>query len=114
MVRGAGERMSSGELAHTASRAADHAEYLALERDLEDSRRVCRFADEEDLVGTGRDTDRVRSSDYALEIFTGRCHAIDCARHWVGRHVNREHSLEIALGIKNLNAAIRAVPDVDV
>src|SRR4030095_9301465 len=74
--RRAGELVRARELLQVTSRLADHAQHLALERDLEDAPREGRFADEHHLVLTGRDADRVGRADRAGETLAGRRVAI--------------------------------------
>ena len=59
--------MRTGELAEISPRSADHAQYLAVERNLEDAPWVGRLADEQYLITAGSDANRVGRSDYPLE-----------------------------------------------
>src|SRR5262245_58911375 len=88
ILRRAGELMRAGELLQVASRLADHAQHLALERDLEDPPRKGRLADEHHLVLARRDADRIGRADHASEPLAGRRVAIGGARRRIGRHVD--------------------------
>src|SRR5689334_811120 len=106
--------MRTRELAEIAPRSADHAEDLAVEANFEDAARVGRLAHEQYLIAAGSDANRVGRSHYPLETFAGRCNTIGSARRGIRRHIDREHALEIAVGIKDLDAMIRAVANIDI
>src|SRR6266853_3963158 len=106
--------MRTRELAEIAPRSADHSEDLAVEGNFEDAPWVGRLADAQYLITAGSDANRVGRSDYPLEAFAGRCSAIRSARRGIRRHIDREHALEIAARIKDLDAMVRAVANVDV
>jgi hypothetical protein len=64
--------MRPGELLEVAARAADHAEHLAVERQLEDAARIRQFAEEDHVALAGRDAQRIGRADHAGEAITGR------------------------------------------
>src|SRR5216684_3322560 len=106
--------MRTGELTEIASRPAHHAQNLAIECHLEDAAWVCRLPNEQHLIGTGGNADRVGSSDYLLEAITCRCSAIDSSRRRIRRHIDRKHALEIAIAIKDLDATVRAIANINI
>src|SRR5216684_1082823 len=106
--------MRTGELTEIASRPAHHAQNLAIECHLEDAAWVCRLPNEQQLIGTGGNADRVGSSDYLLEAITCRRSAIDSPRRRIRRHIDRKHALEIAIGIKDLDAMVRAITNINI
>ena len=71
-LRRARERVRTGELSQVASRATDHPQHGAVERNLEDSSRVCRFPHEEHLSGPGRNAERIGCAD-RLELAGSSC-----------------------------------------
>src|SRR6185503_18724394 len=91
---GARERVCAGELSEVASRATDHPQHGAVERNLEDSSRVCRFPNEEHLSGPGRHAERIGCSDRLLETLARGRRAVDGARRGIRWHIDREHPLE--------------------
>src|SRR5229473_8317550 len=106
--------MRTGELTEIASRPANHAQNLAIECHLEDAAWVCRLPNEQHLIGTGGNADRVGSSDYLLEAITCRRSAIDSPRRRIRRHIDRKHALEIAIAIKDLDATVRAIANINI
>ena len=114
VLRGTRERMRTGELAEIASRPANHAQNLAIECHLEDATWVCRLPNEQHLMGTWRNADRVGSSDYLLEAITCRCSAIDRPRRRISRNIDRKHAPEIAIDIKDLDAMVRTIANINI
>src|SRR5690242_3271281 len=106
--------MRTRELAEVAPRSADHSEDLAVESNFKNAPRVGRLADEQYLIGSRSDAHRVGRSDHSLEAFASGCGAIRGMRRWIRRHIDREHAFEIALGVKHLDAMVRAIANVDV
>ena len=113
-LRGARERVRTGELSQVASRATDHPQHGAIEGNLEDSSRVGRFPHEEHLHGPGCNAERIGCADRLLETFAGGCRTVDRAGRGIGWHIDREHALEVAVGVEHLDAMVRAIADVDV
>src|SRR5262249_33973245 len=97
-----------------AARLADHAQYLAFERDFEDAAREGRLADEHHLVLAGRNADRVGCADRPGEALAGRRVAVGRARRRIRRNVDCEHAQELAFGVEHLDAPIGAIAHVDV
>src|ERR1019366_3348739 len=106
--------MRTRELAEVAPRSADHSEDLAVEGNFEDAPWVGRLADEQYLIRPRSYANRVGRSDYPLEAFAGGCGAIRGAGSGIRRHIDREHTLEIAVRVKHLDAMVRAVANVDI
>src|SRR5262245_44285260 len=86
-LRGARERVRTGELPEVAAGATDHPQHRAIERNLEDSSRVCRFPYEEHLSGPGRDAQRIGCSDRLLETFAGGCRTVDGSGRGIRWHI---------------------------
>src|SRR4030095_14283557 len=113
-LRGTGERVRTGKLPEVAAGATDYPQHRAVERNLEDASRVRRFPHEEHLRGTGSHAERIGRSDRLLETLAGGRRAVDGARRGIGWHIDREHALEVAIGVEHLNAMVRGITDVDV
>src|ERR1700680_685569 len=106
--------MRAGELPQIASRTADHAQHLAIERHFENPPRESGFADEQHLSGTGRDAERIGRADHAGKRGPGWRSAIDSAARRIRRNVDREHPYKLAVGIEDLDAPVGAVADIDI
>src|SRR5579864_3451928 len=104
ILRRASKRVAAGELLELAAGAADYAQYLAVERQLEDTPREGRFAEEQHLVRAGGDAERIRCPDRLREARAGRGGAIDGMRSGDRRYVDGEHAQELAFRVEDLDA----------
>src|SRR5438552_18781742 len=116
ILRRAGELVAAGKFLEVASRPADHAQHLALERQLEDAAGEGRLAEKEHLVRVcaGRNAERVRRADRLRQPRASRGVAVGGDGARLRRHINGEHALEGAVGVEHLDATVGAVADVDV
>src|SRR5262249_49526029 len=112
--RGTRELVRAGELFQQAARPADHPEHFPVERHLEDPPGERRFTDEHDLSRARRNTDGIRSADARCEPLAGRRVAVDRVRARRGRHVDREETQELPVGVEDLDAPVRPIANVDV
>ena len=117
VLRRAGDLVDPAELLELAARRADHAEHLAVERQLVDAardrRRRCR------APGSGRGVMQIahgapgakvperRVRDRRVLPITGRIAVVE-------RHVDGDRAQELAVAVEDLDAAVEAVGDVDV
>ena len=114
MFGGAGKLVCARELAEVAAGAANNSQNFSVERNFEDSSRESSLSDEKNLVGAGRDADRVGSATHFGEALARR----RVAAHGVGsgnrRHVDGEHAQKLSIGVEHLNAAVAAIADVEI
>src|SRR5579871_3830025 len=106
--------MRTGELPEIAPRPADHSQDLSVKGNFEDAPWVGRLPDEQYLIRTGSNANRVRCPNDSLEAFAGRCSAIRSARRRIRRHIDFKHALEVAVRIKDLDTMVRAVADINI
>src|SRR5712671_2680382 len=105
--------MRAGELLEIAPRLADDAKHLAVERYLEDPPREGGFADKHHIAAR-RDAERIGLADHRFETLAGRRCAVHRMRSGNRRYIDAEHALELAVGVEDLDAPVRAVADIDV
>src|SRR5207253_6174927 len=72
------------------------------------------LSNEKDLVGAGRDADRIGSPDHPCQGLAAWRVAVDRAGSGSRRHVNGKHTQKLAFGIEHLDAPVRPIADVDV
>src|SRR6476660_7860985 len=109
VLRRARQLVDARKLAELTSGTANYAQHLALERHLEQAAGVGAFADEEHLIRTWRDADRVGCTNHGRQAGPGWRVAIDRSRAGRWRDIDGEHPEELALRVEDLNAPIRSV-----